>query len=459
MSKEGLRPQLQMPDSPYRPRPYRGPSREEVWTERQRYINPGIFHFYKEPIMLVEGRGQYLFDEQGKRYLDLFAGIATVSCGHAHPLVIARIQKQLDHLQHASTIYLHPSFGELARRLAELLPEGLEVVYFTNSGSEANELAINMARLYTGCTDVIAVRNGYHGGSAAAMGLTGLSTWKFPIPQGVGIRHTVCPDPYRSPFEGTPEEIAAGSARDVDEIIRFQTPGKVAAFIYEAIQGVGGVTTAAPNYLPMVYELIRLAGGLCIADEVQCGFARTGGHFWGFEEFGVVPDIVTLAKAIGNGMPLGAVVTRREIAEVLSWRLHFNTFGGNPVAMAAGLGVLDAIQTDRLQENARRIGAHLKQRLEELMANQPLIGDVRGQGLMLGVELVLDRETREPATQQTLQVMEGCRRHGVLIGRGGYFGNVLRIKPPLCLTEADADFAVEVLGEVLSKPEPEGGGA
>ncbi len=440
-----------MPPCSHQPAPYGGPSREEVWTERRRYVNPGVFHLYREPIMLVEGRGQYLWDETGRRYLDFIAGIATVSCGHGHPRVLARIREQLETLQHATTIYLHPNYGELARRLAETLPDGLEVACFTNSGSEANELAVNLARAYTCATDVIAVRSGYHGGSAATMGLTGLSSWKFSIPQGVSIHHTVCPDPYRSPFEGSPDEIARKSAGDVQQIIACQTPGRVAAFLAEAIQGVGGATHGRGDYLRLAYRAVRDAGGVCIADEVQCGFARTGRHFWGFQNFGVEPDIVTLAKAIGNGMPLGAVIARREIAEVLKQKLHFNTFGGNPVAMAAGLGVLEAIEEDGLQENARRVGDRLKAGLLELMQRHEPIGDVRGLGLMLGVELVGDRESKEPAAAECAEVLEECRRHGLLLGKGGLHGNVLRIKPPLCITEADADFAVEVLDAALRR--------
>jgi alanine-glyoxylate transaminase / (R)-3-amino-2-methylpropionate-pyruvate transaminase len=439
-----------MPACAHRPRPYAGPSRAEVLALRQRYGHPSLFTLYREPLLVVEGHMQYVFDENGRRYLDLFAGIATVACGHSHPTVVARVAEQAATLQHTSTIYLHPNLPRLAQRLAATLPPGLEVTYFVNSGSEANDLAVTMARLYTGNADVIAVRNGYHGGSPTTMALTGLSTWKFPTQQSAGVHHAVCPDPYRSPFTGSPEAIATRSAQDVHDLIRCATPGRVAAFIAEPVQGIGGVTCGAPNYLPEAYDAIRRHGGLCIADEVQTGFARTG-RFWGFEHSGVVPDIVTMAKGIGNGMPLAAVTTRREIAEALVQRLHFNTFGGNPVSTAAGLAVLDVIEGERLQENARILGARLKAGLEALMRRHSLVGDVRGLGLMLGVELVRDRGTKEPAVAETLEVLERLRDTGVLVGKGGLAGNVLRIKPPLCLTAEDADFAVAALDYALGR--------
>lgn len=442
-----------MPPCPHTPRPYTGPSKAEVLALRTQYANPAIFTLYREPLMIVEGHMQYLFDETGRRYLDLFAGIVTVSVGHCHPRVTQAMQEQLGRLAHTTTIYLHPNFAKLAEKLASKMPAGLDVTYFVNSGSEANDLAILLARAYTGNQDVIAMRNGYHGGSTATMPLTSHHTWKFPQQLNSGVHHAISPDPYRSPFTGTPEEIATASANEIREIIRYSTPGQIAAFVAESIQGVGGVTHGAPNYLPEAYAITRAHGGLCIADEVQTGFGRTGASYWGFENFGVVPDIVTMAKGIGNGAPLAAVTTRREIAEKLTQRIHFNTFGGNPVSMAAGLAVLEAIDEDGLQANARTVGARFKAGLEELERRHRLVGDVRGMGLMLGMELVRDRGTREPAKQETLEVMEYAREMGVLLGKGGLDGNTLRIKPPMCLTAQDVDFALEVLEIALGKTE------
>jgi alanine-glyoxylate transaminase/(R)-3-amino-2-methylpropionate-pyruvate transaminase len=434
-----------MPATDYRPRPYDGPSREEVLATRKQYANPAIFTMFREPIMIVEGHMQWLFDDTGKRYLDMLAGIVTVSCGHCHPKVTAAIHEQVDRLQHATTIYLHPGMPAFAKKLAAKMPQGLDVTYFVNSGSEANDLAIQIARTYTGNSDVIALRNAYHGASPFTNTLTSHSTWKYPVNPSGGIHHAINPDPYRSPFSGTPEEIASKSAADIRDLIRFSTPGKVAAYIAEPIQGVGGTTHGAKNYLKEAYAVVREHGGLCIADEVQTGFGRTGDHYWGFQNFDVVPDIVVMAKGIGNCVPLAAVTTRAEIAQALTNRIHFNTFGGNPVCMAAGSAVLDVIDEDGLQENSRVVGSRLKNGLKKLMAEHALVGDVRGMGLMLGMELVRDRTTKEPAKAETLEVLESSREMGVLFGKGGIDGNVLRIKPPMCVTAEDADFAVEVL--------------
>jgi alanine-glyoxylate transaminase/(R)-3-amino-2-methylpropionate-pyruvate transaminase len=444
-------PPLEMPPFAYTPAPYRGPSRQEVLALRRAHVNPAVFTLYREPLMIVEGRMQYLFDETGRRYLDLFAGIVTVSCGHCHPKVVRRIQEQIATLQHTTTIYLHPNLPRLAERLAGKLPPGLDVTYFVNSGSEANDLAIAMARLYTGNSDVIAVRNGYHGGSPSSMGLTSHHTWKYPTPQGSNVHHALCPDPYRGPAGDSPEAFGATSAEDIRDLIRYSTPGRIAGFIMEPIQGVGGVTRGPANYLREAYRIAREHGGLCIADEVQTGFGRTGEHYWGFQNFGVVPDIVTMAKGFGNGVPLAAVTTRREIAQTLAQRLHFNTFGGNPVSMAAGLAVMDVIDEEGLQENARVVGGRMLAGLRGLQERHSLIGDVRGMGLMLGVELVTDRKTRAPATAETLQVLELMREMGVLVGKGGLDGNVLRIKPPMCITLEDADFALDVLDRALGR--------
>ena len=442
--------QLQLPPTQFKPRPYTGPTREEVLATRREFTSPAIFTIYREPLMIVEGKMQWMWDETGKRYLDMFGGIVTVSCGHCHPKVTKAIHEQVDTIQHTTTIYLHPNFPALAKKLASKMPKGLDVTYFTNSGSEANDLAISMARLFTGNNDVIALRNAYHGGSPSAMGLTSHHTWKYPMPQNVGVHHVMNPDPYRSPFDGSPEEIARLAANEIRETIRYSTPGKVAAFIAEPIQGVGGATAGASNYFQEAYKIVREFGGLCIADEVQTGFGRTGEHYWGFQNFGVTPDIVTMAKGIGNGVPLAAVTTRMDIARSLTQRIHFNTFGGNPVSMAAGLAVLDVIDEEGLQHNCKVVGTHLINGLKKLQQRHAIVGDVRGMGLMIGVELVRDRATREPAKQETLDVMEACREMSMLIGKGGLDGNILRIKPPMCITIDDANYALDVFDRAFS---------
>ena len=445
-----MKPPVAMPPFDYTPRPYRGPSREEILALRHRHVNPAVFTLYREPLMIVEGKMQYLFDETGRRYLDLFAGIVTVSCGHCHPKVVSAVQQQTATLQHTTTIYLHPNLPLLAQKLASKMPQGLDVTYFVNSGSEANDLAVTMARLYTGNYDIIAVRNAYHGGSPSSIGMTSHHTWKYPLPGPAAVHHALAPDPSGG-LTGTPEEIASRAAADVRELIRYSTPGAIAAFIAEPIQGVGGVTRGAPNYFREAYAIAREYGGVCIADEVQTGFGRTGEHYWGFQNYGVTPDIVTMAKGIGNGIPLAAVTTRREIAEALTRRTHFNTFGGNPVSMAAGLAVLEVIDEEGLQENARTVGSRFLRGLRRLQERHPLVGDVRGMGLMLGVQLISDPVSRKPATAETLEVLEAAREMGVLLGKGGLDGNVLRIKPPLCITSEDVDFALDVLDRALTR--------
>ncbi len=438
-----------LPPCSYQPHPYTGPSPEEILALRQAHVNPGIFHYYKKPLTIVEGKGQWLFDETGRRYLDGFGGIVTVSVGHCHPHVNAAAAAQNALIQHTTTIYLHPNVALYARDLAAKMPGDLKVVYFVNSGSEANDLALLMARAYTGNYDVIALRNAYHGGSQSTMGLTSHHTWKFNVPGGFGVHHALMPDPYRGPYAGDPD---AGRkyGDDVQNLIQFGTSGRVAAFFAESIQGVGGAVVFPDGYLKAAYAHVRAAGGLCVADEVQAGFGRTGTHYWGFETQGVIPDIVTMAKGIGNGCPLAAVVTTPEIARTLAARIHFNTYGGNPVCTAMGRAVLQVIDQENLQANCLARGAQLKAGFAKLAARHTLIGDVRGLGLMLGVELVKDRATKEPATAECVAVFEKCRELGLLIGKGGLKGNTLRIKPPMCLTAADCDFLLAVLDEALA---------
>src|SRR5882757_736349 len=393
---------IPLPPSAHQPAPYAGPSLDQVLAQRKQFLNPGLFLYYKQPIMIVEGKMQYVWDSTGKRYLDGLGGIVTVSVGHCHPHVLKAMNEQNKVLQHSTTIYLNPNIGAFAEKLASKMPGDLKVCYFVNSGSEANDLALLMARLSTGNYDVIALRNAYHGGNAAGMGVTAHSSWKFNTPHSFGVHH-----------------------------------------------GVGGFVEFPQGYLKHAYEHVRAAGGVCIADEVQTGFGRTGTHYWGFETQGVIPDIVTLAKGIGNGAPLGAVVTTPKIAAVMAQKVHFNTFGGNPVASAIGRAVLEVIDHEKLQANSLKLGHYILAGLEKLKAKHKVIGDVRGKELMLGIEFVKDRATRQPGKEECAQAVENARELGLLLGKGGLWGQTIRFAPPMCITRADADFLLAVLDEAI----------
>src|SRR3954462_11431331 len=444
---------MQAPELPpfnFQPQPYRGLSAEEVLRLRRQFLNPGLFLYYKRPLMIVEGKAQYVFDEHGRRYLDALGGIVTISVGHCHPDVVAAARRQIELLQHATTIYLHPNISEYAEKLAAKMPGDLKVCYFVNSGSEANDLALLLARASTGNYDMIALRNAYHGGNASGVGVTAHHTWKFNTPHSFGVHHAMTPDPFRGYWGRDDADAGRKYAADVKNLIDYATPGQVAGFIAESIQGVGGCVVFPDGYLKHAYEHVRAAGGVCIADEVQAGFGRCGSHYWGFETQGVMPDIVCMAKGIGNGAPLGAVVTTPKIASALAQRIHFNTFGGNPVVSAQGMAVLEIIDREKLQENALTIGTQLSTGLNRLKEKHNLIGDVRGKGLMLGIELVKDRTTKEPAKAECAQVMENARDMGLLLGKGGLWGQTIRFSPPMNITKADADFLLEVLDQAFA---------
>jgi alanine-glyoxylate transaminase/(R)-3-amino-2-methylpropionate-pyruvate transaminase len=439
-----------LPPTPHQPRAYTGPSAAEVLALRKQFMNPGIFLYYKTPLMIVEGAMQYVWDETSRRYLDGIGGIVTVSVGHCHPYVVAATNRQNEIYQHSTTLYLHPNVAEYAAKLASKMPGDLKACYFVNSGSEANDLALLMARAYTQNYDVISLRNAYHGGSSSTMGVTAHSNWKYNVPHSFGVHHAAVPYPYRGLFSHDDPDAGRKYAEDVQQLIDYATPGKVAGFIAESIQGVGGFVEFPPGYLKHAYEHVRAAGGVCIADEVQTGFGRTGTHFWGFEVQEVIPDIVTMAKGIGNGCPLAAVVTTHKIAQSLVGKVHFNTFGGNPVVCAIGKAVLEVIERENLQANAHKVGTYILAGLAKLKEKHQVIGEVRGKGLMIGIELVKDRATKTPGTAECAQVLEIARNLGLLLGKGGLWGQTIRFAPPMCLTQADADFVLEVLDEAFS---------
>ena len=428
------------------------PSGAEILASRRDRIGPSLSIAYRRPLTIVRGWMQHLYDADGRAYLDAVNNVPHV--GHCHPRVVEAGRRQMAVLN-TNTRYLHEKLVEYAERLCATLPEPLRVCFFVNSGSEANELALRLARGFTGSRETVVVDVAYHGNTNAVVEI---SPYKFDGPGGSGAPphvHVVpTPDPYRGLHRGADTKLGARYAAHVEAAMdRLSAAGRrPGAFIAESILSCAGQIVLPPGYLEAAYAAVRAAGGLCIADEVQVGFGRTGTYFWAFETQGVVPDIVTMGKPIGNGHPLGAVVTTPEIARAFANGMeYFNTYGGNPVSCAIGLAVLDVIRDERLQPRALEVGARLLGGLRELMGRHPLIGDVRGLGLFIGVELVRDRETREPAGNEAGLVANRMRDLGILVSTDGPFHNVLKIKPPLCFAAADADRLVAALDGVLGE--------
>lgn len=414
-------------------------TKDEIILANKQFLFPAVFHYYKQPLVVSHAKNQYVWDADGNQYLDFFGGIVTVSVGHCNDKVNARLHKQLDTLQHVSTLFANEPQAALAQKIASLTPGGeLTKSFFTNSGTEANETAILTARCYTGNSEIVALRHSYHGRSAVTMGLTGQGTWKLGPPQA-GIVHAHNAYCYRCPFDLSYPDCGVKCAEDVEDLIRSTTSGRVAAFIGEPIQGVAGFVTPPKEYFQIVERIIRNHGGIFIADEVQTAWGRTGGEKWfGIEHFGVTPDIITSAKGLGNGSPIGLTVAKPAVADSVTG-LTISTFGGNPVTATAAKAVLDFIEEENLLANCTSTGGYLRAGLEELQKKHALIGDVRGMGLMQALELVRDRKTKEPATAETAQVLEAARENRLLIGKGGMFGNVIRISPPMNIARSDVD--------------------
>ncbi len=365
-----------------------------------------------------------------------------ISVGHAHPAVVEAVREQVEMLTHCTTMFHHPVPAHFAEELAATMPRGHDwVVHFTNSGTEAIDLAMMMARTKTGNHDIIALRNSYHGATYGAQSVTGVKGFRHNIGQLPNVTFVSEPNQYRGAFGPGVQPYLD----DVDRTITFSTSGKLAGMLIEPVQGYGGIIPMPHGYLKGAFERVRAAGGLCIIDEVQSGFCKTGDAMWGFESEDVVPDIVVMAKGIGNGIPLGAVVARKEVAECMSEKFLFHTYGANPVACAAGRAVLRVIKQEKLLENAAKVGQALKERLESLKSKHEVIGDVRGRGLMLAIELVKDRDTKEPAADETAFVFERTREHGLVLSKSGAYRNVLRMVPPLCLSMDDVGPVAEAM--------------
>jgi 4-aminobutyrate aminotransferase len=418
---------------------------ERINEKHQKHIFNAVFNYYETPLPLQRGRGVHLYDFDGREYLDFFAGIVTVNVGHCHPKVTAAIQDQAATLAHTSTLYPTAPIVELAEKLAEITPGDLNRTFFTTSGTEANETAVLLAQLATGSQTIVALRHSYSGRSSVARSLSGQAPWKMQPNQIASIVHAPAPYCYRCPFKLTYPECGVACAEDLEELIVTSTPGVVAGFLAETILGAGGFIVPPKEYFPIAVDIIRRHGGLFISDEVQTGFGRTGGAWFGIEHTGVEPDIITMAKGIANGAPLGATITRDDLADRFNPGLSISTFGGSPLASAASYASISVIEEEGLLDNAAQVGTHLSQRLNELKERFQVIGDVRGMGLMQAIELVKNRETKEPAPDVAVQLMEETKARSLLVGKGGLYGNVLRIGPPLNITTDQIDQGVDAL--------------
>jgi len=421
-----------------------------IAERRRRYLSPslGTFVAYEDPVVWQRGRGQYLWDNQGRRYLDCMAQNVCISVGHAHPGVLAAVRAQMQELPHVTTAYHHPQPGHFAEELIRRLPEGTDwVVHFVNSGAEAIDLAVLASRAFTRNFEMLTLRDAYHGMQYGAMTATGIGQARQLVPPAPGYVQVIAPHPFRGPFGAD----AAPYLEELGHTLSTNTNGAVAGLIAEPIQGYGGIVPMPDGWLRGAAEQVRRAGGLLVVDEVQTGFARTGSRFWGFETHDVVPDVIVLSKGIGNGFPLAAMVTRREVAEAMAQRMFFNTYGSNPMCCAAGRAVLRAIDEEGLQENALRIGSQLLDGLRELQGRHEMIGDVRGQGLLIGAELVRDRESREADAAAAGRVQSALLARGMVVGTCGREHNVLKINPPLCLSGDDADALVVAMDEALTE--------
>lgn len=434
-----------LPEAKHQPAPWNNRrSAADIHALRQKYQAPMHKHFYKEPLMLVTGKMQYVWDSEGKRYLDMYGGVCTISAGHSHPKCVEATIEQVQRHQHSTPLYNEPTNYEFMERIAKHLPKGKDwVFHFTSSGSEANDFASYVARTYTGKNTFVSLTNGYHGLTDAPRSFVTTPGWRNHVPPSMHVIRAPAPTPYRGIFGSDLDKYVQVLEESIDA-----EGGAVAGFIAERIQGVGGLQPLLDGYLPRAYEIVRKRGGLVISDEVQCGFGRLGKTFWGFELDGVVPDMITCAKSLSNGMPLGACILTREVAESIK-HAFFNTFGGNPVSTAWANAALKAVEEEGMQAHCGKIGEQLVGGLKKLQDKFEIIGDVRGMGIMVGVEFVKDRVKKTPFTVPEFnEIQEGLRERGILVGRGGR-GNTMRLQGPYPITAEDVDYFLFSLEEVL----------
>src|ERR1043165_2422168 len=429
------------------PEPAAGQS--ETVRKHKEFLFPAVATYYQEPLALVKGAGFHVWDDKGDKYLDCFGGVLTVSVGHANPKVSDAIIKQINTISHTSTLYANKPQSDLAEKLAQITPGKLKKSFFTNSGTEADDTAVHAAKLATGRHEIVVLRHAYSGRSATSLSAMGHSTWRPLPPQVGGFVHARAPYCYRCPFKLTYPECGLACANDIEELIMTTTTGEIAAFMAEPILGVGGFIVPPPGYFERAVEITRKHGGLFIADEVQTGWGRTGDKWFGIEHWDVEPDIITSAKGMGNGVPIGMTTATPEVADKYPG-LTFSTFGGNPVSMAAALAVIKIIEEEDLRRNAAEVGAYFRQGLDGLKEKYQVIGDVRGMGLMQAIELVKDRETKEPDPQSVLKVFEETKKRRVLVGKGGLYGNDIRTGVMLNSTTATMDQLIEPLDASFS---------
>ncbi len=422
--------------------------KNEVLQKHKDYLFPSVANYYEEPLVIDRGNGSYVFDADGNKYLDFFGGILTVSVGHCNPRVVEKVKAQNEKLQHTSTLYPNENIVTLAEKLAQITPGKLQKTFFTNSGTEADETAVFMAQHYTGSQEIIVLRHSYSGRSLTAMSLAGHASWRHGGTHIAGIKHAVNPYCYRCPFGLTYPSCDLKCATDIEELILTTTSGNIAGFLAEPIQGVGGFITAPKEYFEVAVPIIKKYGGVFICDEVQTGFGRTGQRMFGIEHWQVEPDIITMAKGMANGLPIGATIARTDIADSFTG-LTISTFGGNPVSMAAALATIQEIEEENLAENAHIMGGYLRQGLEDLQQKYPAIGDVRGMGLMQALEFVGENKT--PDATIVARLMEETKKDGVLIGKGGLHGNVARIAPALNISKSEVDDFLRVLDGALER--------
>lgn len=426
----------------------RGMDAATVRAKHKEFLFPCVANYYEEPVVLSEGQGSFVRDVDGREYLDFFGGILTLGLGHCHPEVVAAVQEQAAVLGHTSTLYPTEPMVGVAERLARITPGRLKKSFFTTSGTEADETAILLAKIFSGRQEIIALRHGYSGRSLTALSVTGHAPWRLIPTQLPGIKHALSPYCYRCPLGLEYPSCGIRCATDLEELIRTETNGAPAAFIAEPIQGVGGFITPPPEYFEIAVAIVRKHGGIFICDEVQTGFGRTGDHWCGIEHWGVEPEIMTFAKGIASGAPVGATIAWPEIADAFTG-LTISTFGGSPVSMAAAAATIDVMEREDVPARSAARGAQLRARLDAMKEKFAFIGEVRGMGLMQALELVEDRKTKEPAPKKTGQLLEAAKRHGLLLGKGGLYGNVIRISPSMLISESEINDGADRLERAL----------